>query len=168
MASNSDLALPVDLAGYSIMSSFAASSQSARILEFLRRIDDVDGWAVDYKENESPDALQIQAFVRELQSFLNAGGMARLQAAPRDFLELLGGLRSSRCLYLLKKASEENSQFADSVEKLLAEATASDRLILVVRRRIEAFTKAQLLGEIFSSSRLERIKSIMGVKNDNG
>ena len=54
---------------------------------------------------------------------------------------------------------------AAELERLLSEATPSDRLILAVRRRIEAFTKAQLLGEIFSSSRLERIKSVMGAGN---
>ena len=74
-------------------------------------------------------------------------------------------MRSSRCLYLLKRASEQNEALGDQLEKLLGEATAEDSLILVVRRRLEAFTKAQLIGEIFSSSRLERIKSIMGVEN---
>ena len=57
------------------------------------------------------------------------------------------------------------AELGDQLEKLLAEAGSDERLILVVRRRLEAFTKAQLLGEIFSSSRLERIKSIMGVEN---
>lgn len=155
---------PVDLSNYAIMSNFARSTQSARMLAFLLRIDGVDEWTVDFKEDEAPNALQIKAFIADLQSFLNAGGMEHLQAAPREFLELLGGLRSSRCLYLLKKANE-NPELADQLEKLLGEATPSDRLMMVVRRRLEAFTKAQLLGEIFSSSRLERIKSIMGVEN---
>ena len=38
----------VDLSGYSIMSSFARSTQSARMLAFLLRIDGVDRWAVDF------------------------------------------------------------------------------------------------------------------------
>ena len=155
----------VDLSGYSIMSSFARSTQSARMLAFLLRIDGVDRWTVDFKEDEAANALEIKAFVTQLQAFLNAGGLGTLHAAPREFLELLGGLRSSRCLYLLKQASAENPELGDQLEKLLAEAGSDERLILVVRRRLEAFTNAQLLGEIFSSSRLERIKSIMGVEN---
>ena len=75
---------PVDLSGYAIMSSFARSTQSARMLAFLLRIDGVDGWAVDFKEDEAPNALEIKAFVTQLQSFLNAGGMSSLQAAPRS------------------------------------------------------------------------------------
>ena len=165
MAEVGDAVTLVDLSGYSIMSSFARSTQSARMLAFLLRIDGVDGWAVDFKEDEAPNALEIKAFVTKLQSFLNAGGMSSLHAAPREFLELLGGMRSSRCLYLLKQASEQNGALGDQLEKLLVEATTEDRLILVVRRRLEAFTKAQLIGEIFSSSRLDRIKSIMGVEN---
>lgn len=165
MAEGGGAAAPVDLSGYAIMSNFARSTQSARMLAFLLRIDGVDGWAVDFKEDEAPNALEIKAFVTQLQSFLNAGGMSSLHAAPREFLELLGGMRSSRCLYLLKRASEQNEELGNQLEKLLGEATTDDRLILVVRRRLEAFTKAQLIGEIFSSSRLERIKSIMGVEN---
>jgi len=162
-ASNGTSALAVDLTRYAVMSSFAQSTQSARMLAFLLRIDGVDAWAVDYKEDEAQNALEIKAFVSQLQSFLNAGGIDRLQAAPHEFLELLGGLRSSRCLYLLKLASEQNPELADLLEKRLAEAsaTASERLIWVVRRRLDAFGKAYLLGEIFSSHRLERIKSII-------
>lgn len=143
------------------MSSFARSAQNARILAFLARMDAQDGWAVDFREDESPEVLRIKAFVHDLQRLLNQGGMQRLHAAPREFLELLGGLRTSRCLYLLKMANERDPGLGDVLEELLSEAAASDRLLVVVRRRIEAFTKAQLLGEIFSSSRLERIKSIM-------
>lgn len=156
---------PIDLSGYAIMSNFARSTQSAKLLAFLMRIDAVDDWAVDFREDEASNALEIKAFMTQLQAFLNAGGMKNLQAAPREFLELLGGMRSSRCLYLLKVASEQNEVLAAELERLLSEATPSDRLILAVRRRIEAFTKAQLLGEIFSSSRLERIKSVMGAGN---
>lgn len=165
MTIGSGAAASIDLSGYAVMANFARSTNSARMLAFLLRIDSVDGWAVDFKEDEAPNALEIKAFVSELQAFLNDGGMESLQAAPREFLELLGGLRSSRCLYLLKVASEQNPELADQIEGLLGQATVSDRLVLVVRRRIEAFTKAQLLGEIFSSSRLERIKTAMGVAN---
>jgi hypothetical protein len=164
MSSASGAQQSVDLASYAIMSSFARSTQSARLLSFLLRIDGVDRWAVDYKEDEAPNALEIKSFLAELQSFLNAGGMGGLQAAPRQFLELLGGLRSSRCLYLLKLVSVANPVLADQIEKLLLEAGSEERLILVVRRRLEAFTKAQLLGDIFSNKRLERIKLIMGGK----
>ena len=165
MTVGSGAAAPIDLSGYAIMSNFARSTQSARVLAFLLRIDSVDAWAVDFKEDEAANALEVKAFVTQLQAFLNSGGMDSLQVAPHEFLELLGGMRSSRCLYLLKKASEQNPVLADQIEKLLGEAKPADRLVMVVRRRLEAFTKAQLLGEIFSNSRLERIKSIMGVEN---
>lgn len=159
--------VPIDLSGYAVMSSFARSTQSARSLAFLMRIDSVDAWTVDYKEDEAPNALEIKAFVTDFQAFLNARGLHALKAAPREFLELLGALKSSRCLYLLKLASERDTELADVLEKLLFEATTDNRLILVVRRRLEAFNKAQLLGEIFSDSRLLRIHSIMGGTDGN-
>lgn len=159
-------AAPIDLGNYAIMSNFARSTQSARVLAFLMRIDSVDAWAVDFKEDEAPNALEIKAFVTQLQAFLNSGGMSTLHVASHKFLELLGGMKSSRCLYLLKMASEQNPQLADQIEKQLGEATPADRLVMVVRRRLEAFTKAQLIGEIFSDARLKRIESIMkGVGN---
>src|SRR3990167_8832936 len=122
MAEVGDAVTLVDLSGYSIMSSFARSTQSARMLAFLLRIDGVDRRAVDFKEDEAPNTLEIKAFVTQLQAFLNAGGLGNLHAAPREFLELLGGLRSSRCLFLLKQASAENPELGDQLEKLLAEA----------------------------------------------
>ena len=152
---------PLDLSSYAILSSFARSAQNARVLIFLMRMDERDGWGVDFAEDGAPDALEIKAFVRELQRFLGEGGLQRLHAAAREFLELLGGLRSSRCLYLLKTVNEQDPALGEVLERLLSEAADSDRLLVVVKRRLEVFTKAQLLGEIFSSSRLERIKSIM-------
>lgn len=161
MVSYGNVEAPIDLSSYAIMSSFARSARSARVLAFLMRMDARDGWAVDHREDDVPQALEVKAFVRDWQRFLNEVGMQRLHAAPREFLELLGGLRSSRCLYLLKMANEHDPGLGSVLEKLLSEATGSDRLLLVVRQRLEVFTKAQLLGEIFSSSRLERIRSIM-------
>lgn len=157
---------PVDLSRFSVMHTFARTTQSARLLAFLMRIDEVDRWAVDYREDESPNALNIGAFIAGLQSFLGSGGLEALSAAPKEFLELLGGLRSSRCLYLLKMSNERNPELSNQLDTLLATAGSNDRLVLVVRRRLEAVNKAQLLGEIFSSSRLERIKSIMGVERE--
>ena len=165
MALTESVGTQIDLSGYAVMGSFARSTQSARMLAFLMRLDAVDGWAVDFKEDEAVNALNIKGFVSQLQAFLNDGGVDWLQAAPDEFLALLGGLRSSRCLYLLREATQRNHELADQVEKLLVEADGTDRLVSVVRRRLEAFTRAQLLGEIFSSSRLERIKSIMGKQN---
>src|SRR3990167_9286276 len=91
MAEVGDAVTLVDLSGYSIMSSFARSTQSARMLAFLLRIDGVDRWAVDFKEDEAPNTLEIKAFVPQLQAFMNEGGLGNLRAAPREFLELLGG-----------------------------------------------------------------------------
>lgn len=161
MGSSASAEAPIDLSSYAIMSSFARSAQSARIPAFLDRMDAQDGWAVDFREDESAEVLKVKALVHDLQRMLNDGGMQRLRAAPREFLELLGGLRASRCLYLLKMAGERDPDLGAVLEELLAVAPPSDRLLAVVRQRIEVFTKAQLLGDVFSSSRLERIKSIM-------
>ena len=161
MGSSASAEAPIDLSSYAIMSSFARSAQSARIPAFLDRMDAQDGWAVDFREDESAEVLKVKALVRDLQRMLNGGGMLRLRAAPREFLELLGGLRTSRCLYLLKMAGERDPGLGAVLEELLSVAPPSDRLLAVVRQRIEVFTKAQLLGDVFSSSRLERIKSIM-------
>ena len=153
----------VDLTSQGVMNNLAVRTQSAKMLAFLMRLDGVDSWAVDFKEDEAADALEVKGFIAKLQAFLNDGGMQRLQAEPTAFLQLMGGLRSSRCLYLLREAIEQNPEVGDALEKLLVSADSDDRLISVVRRRLEAFGKAQLLSEIFSRDRLERIKSIMGV-----
>lgn len=155
----------IDLHGYNIMASFARAHHSERMLAFLMRLDAVDSWAVDYKEDEAANALEVKAFVAQLQSFLNADAFTSLDAAPKQYLQLLGGLRSSRCLYLLREAMERNPALAVELERLLGSAD-QDVLVAVVRRRLEAFNKAQLLGEIFSAERLERITSIMGAKQD--
>lgn len=155
----------IDLSSYGIFANFARSTQSMRMLAFLMRIDGIDRWAVDFNEDEAPNSFEIKSFIGSLQSFLNAGGMDRIHAAPREFLELLGGLRSSRCLYLLQLACKQNLELGNQIENLLSEATPNDRLILVVRHRIYALMRAELIGEIFAKSRLERIKSIMGRKN---
>lgn len=156
----------VDLDRNRILADFAKSQNSERMVALLMRIDDADKWTVDFKQEESENPFDIVAFIHHLQFFLNNSGLEALNAAPREFLELLGGLRSSRCLYLLKVIGEHAPGLAETLEKHLFEinepASESDRLILVVRRRVEAFTKAQLLGEIFSNERLERVKSLMG------
>lgn len=155
----------VDLSSYNVTASFARRQFSGRMMTFLMRLDAVDTWAVDHKEDEAPNALEIKAFIGQLQAFLNSGAMAGLDAAPKEYLELLGGLRSSRCLYLLRETMERNPALADELERLLAMPDTS-QLVAVVKRRLEAFMKAQLLGEIFSAERLMRIKTIMGAKNE--
>ena len=163
---STQLSASVDLSGYGVMASFARGEYSARMLAFLMRLDAVDTWAVDFKEDEAANSLEIKAFVGSLQSFLNSGALDGLGGgASQAYLQLLGGLRTSRCLYLLRETMERNPILADELERLLARSD-SDQLVSVVARRLEAFTKAQLLGRIFSTERLERIKSIMGAKNE--
>ena len=154
---------PFDLSRFGVMQSFARVTTSERLLGFLARLDDVDSWAVDFREEESPNLFEIQALMAEVQGFLGANFDA-LHVAPKQFLELLGGMRSSRCLYVLRLTMEQNPQLGSEIERLLDDPEQS-RLTAVVKRRIEAFTKAKLLGEIFSGQRLERIRAIMGAQN---
>lgn len=155
----------LDLTHHAVLKHFGRSSESARLLTFLLSLDRVDRWAVDYMEDESPQAMDVQLFMQDLQSFV-ASSLPVLHRVPRDFTEILCHLTTSRCMYVLRYVGQHNPEFLDQLGALLESESKSSVNVGAVRRRLEAFSRAQLLGEIFSGKRLTRIMQIMGSYSD--
>ncbi len=171
-ASTSDLkGVPIpeietlDLTSHSVLTHFAKSTRNVQLLNFLLALDRVDKWAVDYNEPESPNALEIQLFVQDLQRFVE-DSLPVLHRVPREFADILSHLTTSRCMYLIRFVGQHNDEFLERLGFLLEAEAGQSPNVAAVRRRLEAFSKAKLLGEIFSGKRLTRILQIMGSYSD--
>jgi len=171
-ASTSDLkGVPIpeietlDLTSHSVLAHFAKSTRNVQLLNFLLALDRVDKWAVDYNESESPKALEIQLFVQDLQRFVEAS-LPVLHRVPREFADILCHLTTTRCMYLIRFVGQHNEEFLERLGFVLEEEAGQSPNVAAVRRRLEAFSKAKLLGEIFSGKRLTRILQIMGSYSD--
>ncbi len=113
----------------------------------------------------SPQAFDIQLYLQDLSRFVAASSEV-LHRVPREFAEVLAHLTTTRCMYLIRYVSQNNPDFLDGLAFLIESDGGSDPNLVAIRRRFEAFSKARLLGEIFSGKRLHRIVSIMGSYTD--
>lgn len=157
-------AIPVnalDLTTHGVLAHFAQSTRNVQLLNFLLSLDRVDRWAVDFNESESRNAIDIQLFMQELERFVEVS-LPVLHRVPREFAELLSHLTTTRCMYLLRFVGQHNDEFLERLGFLLENEAGESPDVAAVRRRLEAFSKAKLLGEIFSGKRLTRIMNIMG------
>lgn len=154
-----------DLTSYSVLAHFAKSTRNVQLLNFLLSLDRVDTWAVDYNESESPKALEIQLFIQDLQRFVESS-MSVLHRVPQEFADILCHLTTTRCMYLIRFVAQRNDDFLERLGFLLEEEAGQSPNVAAVRRRLEAFSRAKLLGEIFSGKRLTRILQIMGSYSD--
>jgi len=157
----------LDLTSHGVLAHFAKSTRNVQLMTFMLALDRVDQWAVDYNENESESdkALEIQIFVQDLQRFVEAS-LPVLHRVPREFVDILGYLTTTRCMYLIRFAGQHNEGFLESLSFLLEEDAGQSPNVTAVWRRLEAFNKAKLLGDIFSGKRLTRILQIMGSYSD--
>lgn len=155
----------IDLTSHGVLAHFAKLTRNIQLLNFLLALDRVDRWAVDYNESESPKALEIQLFIQDLQRFVEAS-LPVLHRVPREFVDILSHLTTTRCMYLIRFVGQHNDDFLERLGFLLEEEAGKSPDVAAVRRRLEAFSKAQLLGEIFSGKRLTRILQIMGSYSD--
>jgi len=154
----------LDLTLRSVLEHFVKSTRDMKLFNFLLSMDRVDKWVIDYNELESLKAHEIQLFLQDLQHFIEAS-LPVLHRVPREFADILSYLTTSRCMYLIRFVGQHNEEFLDQLGFLLEEDRQSPN-IAVIRRRLEAFSKAKLLGEIFSGKRLNRILQIMGSYSD--
>lgn len=152
-----------DLSAHGVMQHFAASSRRARLLGFLAAMDQQDQWANDYAV---PLPFDLQRYLQALIASVQAAPGAA-HGAPAAWAGLLAQLTSSRSLYLVRYIAERDEKFLDSLGVLLETAGSDAPHLAVLRQRFDAFSKAQLLGEIFSTQRLQRIASIMGTYTDD-
>lgn len=155
----------LDLTQHSVLAHFAKTTKNVQLLNFLLALDRVDRWAVDFNESESPQVFDIQLYMQELQRFVEAS-LPVLHRVPKEFAEVLSHLTTTRCMYLLRYVSQHNEAFLESFGGLLEAQASNSADIAAVKRRLEAFSKARLLGEIFSGKRLNRIVQIMGSYSD--
>jgi hypothetical protein len=151
----------LDLTAHGVFQHFAGSGR----LTFLLALDRLDKWAVDFDEMTSPDAFDIQLYMQDLSRFVLSSSMV-LHRVSREFSEVLAHLTTTRCMYVIRYVSQNNPRFLDALALLIESDDRSDPNLIAIRRRFEAFSKARLLGEIFSGRRLHRIASIMGSYKD--
>lgn len=155
----------LDLTSHGVLGHFAKSTRNVQLLTFLLALDRVDRWAVDYNEDQSPKAFEIQLFMQDLQRFVESS-LPVLHRVPGEFSDILAHLTTTRCMYLIRFVGQRNEEFLEKLGFLLEEGAEASPNIAAVRRRLEAFSKAKLLGEIFSGKRLTRITQIMGSYSD--
>jgi hypothetical protein len=164
-----DIAIPaieeVDLRAHAVFQHFVTSARRGQLLTFLLALDRLDRWAVDYNEMTSPQVFDIQLYLQDLARVVEEGAKV-LHRVPREFAEVLAHLTTTRCMYLIRYVSQHNPQFLDSLAFLIESDGGADPNVAAIKRRFEAFSKARLLGEIFSGKRLDRIVSIMGSYRD--
>lgn len=155
----------LDLTAHGVFQHFVASGRRGQLLTFLLALDRLDKWAVDFNEMTSPQAFDIQLYLQDLSRFVAASSEV-LHRVPREFAEVLAHLTTTRCMYLIRYVSQNNPDFLDGLAFLIESDGGADPNLVAIRRRFEAFSKARLLGEIFSGKRLHRIVSIMGSYTD--
>jgi hypothetical protein len=156
----------LDLTAHGVLQHFVSSGRRGQLLTFLLALDRLDKWAVDFNEMTSPQAFDIQLYLQDLSQFVGAS-TAVLHCVPREFAEVLAHLTTTRCMYLIRYVAQGNPQFLDNLAFLIESEGEVDPNLAAIRRRFEAFSKARLLGEIFSGKRLTRIVSIMGSYTDD-
>jgi hypothetical protein len=151
----------LDLTAHGVFGHFVTSGRRGQLLAFLLALDRLDSWAVDFNELTSPQVFDIQLYLQDLKQFVESSSQV-LHKVPREFAEVLAHLTTTRCMYLIRYVSQTNPQFLDSLAYLIESEDGDNQNLAAIRRRFEAFSKARLLGEIFSGKRLHHIVSIMG------
>lgn len=152
----------LDLTDYGVLQHFVRATRNPKILHYLKTLDSLDRWAVDYPATNDDDAFQVQLFLQELQKVIESS-MSVLHRVPEDLAEILSRLTTARCLLVLRYVGQRNGDFAEQMGLLLGSDEAGETPSLsVIRKRLDALSKAQLLAEIFSGKRLTHILKIMG------
>lgn len=139
---------------------FLKGNQNLRLMSFLMALDRVDSWAMDFREDEVPDQIAFRQLLGTLESVMKEC-VSVLHELPLRMADILAHLTTSRSLYLIRFATQHNPAFLNALAVTLEQHSDADLNVAALRRRLEAFAKAHLLGEIFSGARLARILQIM-------
>lgn len=156
----------LDLSSQAVLGHFLGreGSDAARTLNFLIGLDQVDRWAVDFAEHQrvDQDAIALRAFLSRLESVLREHAPV-LDQVGQVVVTMLASLTTSRSMVILHYLAQKNEGFIDALERVLDRSVDNnDVMVWTVRRRLQAFQRAQMLGRIFSGVRLMRITQIMG------
>jgi hypothetical protein len=151
----------LDLSLHSVMKHFA-QSKNERLVNFLVSLDQIDTWAVDRNEDICTTQVRnnIAHFLALITLLLNNHGK-KLYLFPGEFSTIMSHLTTSRCLYLLRYLEQTDPKFFSSLANLLADRDNQSEDLACIAKRIDAFTRASLLSEIFSAGRLQEIALIM-------
>jgi len=156
----------LDLTDFGVLAHFARSTRNAKILHYLQTLDGLDHWAVDYSTDGESEAFAVQLFLQELQKVVETS-VSLLHRVPVGLTEILARLTTKRCMYVLRYVGQRNEAFSEQLALLLAAGEAQQSpSVSVIGKRLNALSKAQLLGEIFSGKRLTHILKIMGSYGD--
>lgn len=157
----------LDLTSHGILQHFAKSTQNVRLLNFLMALDRVDTWAVDYdsEAQTTGQAIEVNAVMDSLRELVEENVQVMHLVSP-ELAEILAHLTTSRCIYLIRFVGHHNPEFMESFGVLLENESDRSASVHALRRRLEAFTRARLLSDVFSTHRLERILKIMGSYSD--
>lgn len=153
----------LDLTSHGILTHFAKSTRNVRLLNFMMALDRVDTWAVDYDaENQTAaQAIEVSALMDNLRELIE-NSVPVLHRVPAELAEVLAHITTSRCMYLIRFVGHHNAAFMEAFGELLEQESGKSPSIHALRRRLEAFSKAKLLSDIFARNRIERIMKIMG------
>ncbi len=157
----------LDLTSHGILRHFARSTGNVRLLNFLMALDRVDTWAVDYDSDSqtTSQAIEVNAVMDSLRELVEQNVQVMHLVSP-ELAEILAHLTTSRCIYLIRFVGHHNPEFMDAFGELLEHESGRSASVHALRRRLEAFTRAKLLSDVFSSHRIERILKIMGSYSD--
>lgn len=150
----------LDLTTKGVLGHFAQEPCSSELMGLLMSMDKLDNWAVDQDQYGGPDQFDLQLLMQEILAFVETYSSA-LHYEPQLFAELLAHLTSTRCTYLYRYVAQHNVAFCQALPPLLAGGAQQPMELRVLQQRLEAFGKARLLSEIFSSERLREISQIM-------
>lgn len=155
----------LDLSGHNVIGHFAQATKDVHFLKFLMSLDHVDRWAVDYEKEFGKQSFEIKLLLEEIQQFVDTSAQV-LHLVPKEFADVISYLTTSRCMYLLRFVAHRNELFVDALGDVLDSQATGSVAVGTLKRRLEAFAKARMLGEIFSGARLTRITRIMGSYTD--
>lgn len=150
----------LDLTTKGVMGHFARETRSAQLQTLLLSMNTLDHWAIDQDHADGSPQFDIQLLLQEVQDLMD-GCASSLHQVSRPLAEMLAHLTTPRCTYLLQYVIQQNAAFKPALAPLLADDGSESLELSVFRQRLEVFTKARLLSEIFSNERLCEISQIM-------
>lgn len=155
----------IDITSSGVMGYFAKTTRSASMLNYILAMNNADRWAVDRDDNDLPNLLELQFIAKQLEEALSQN-MPVIHEALNELVDVLAYLTSGRCLYIAQHIDKHNPKFMDKVIENLNNGENLTDGYAVIKRRLKAFMRAKILGEIFSAKRIVYINTIMGSYKD--
>lgn len=141
-----------------VLRSLADTTNSVKTLTYLLDMNRADCWAVDYQNTVN---FEVEKFLSNLAQLMEAH-VEKLHLCPDELAEFLAYLTTTRSLFLMKFVALKNKEFMPALLKRMEAPESSPKASFVIlRARMNALGRAQLLGQIFSDDRLQYIACLM-------